>query len=78
MPNGVVTNGIVPPYPIALRLVPINGFTCDRASFLAARLGNEHTASKAKSSYKLIHHWGNCIFPAEPALSPAGYSWNRN
>jgi hypothetical protein len=27
IPNGVVTNGIVPPYPTALRWVPINGLT---------------------------------------------------
>ena len=37
MPNGVVTKGMVPPYPRALRCVPINVFTYDAASFWAAR-----------------------------------------
>ena len=54
MPNGVVTKGIVPPYPIALRWVQINGLTYDTASFVAARHETEHTVSKARAVTNLF------------------------
>src|ERR1700751_1464826 len=63
MPKGAGTKGMVPPYPIALRWVPINGFTYDTASFLAARHENEHTVSKARGVANLFIT-GNCIVPA--------------
>ena len=63
MPNGVVTKGMVPPYPMALGWVPINGFTYDTASFWAEH-ENEHNASKVKAIANLFI-MGNCIFPVE-------------
>jgi hypothetical protein len=70
MPNGAVTKGIVPPYPIALRWVPINGFTYDTASFFAARHENEHTVSKARADTNLFITEGIVSSRQMPALSP--------
>src|SRR3977135_4356455 len=60
MPNGVVTKGIVPPYPRALRCVPINVFTYDAASFWAARLETGTTVSIMRPTANLFMT-GNCI-----------------
>jgi hypothetical protein len=60
MPNGVVTKGIVPPYPRALRCVPINVFTYDTASFWAARPESDPTVSMMRLTANLFMT-RNCI-----------------
>jgi hypothetical protein len=61
IPNGVVTKGIVPPYPTALRCVPINVFTYDVASFWAARPENGANVSMMMRPTANLFMSRNCI-----------------
>src|ERR1039457_1257298 len=63
MPNGVVTKGMVPPYPRALRWVPIKGFTYEAASLWAARPEKEPSVSM-KSPTANLFMTGNCNLQA--------------
>ena len=71
MPNGVVTKGMVPPYPRVLRWVPINGLTYDAASFSAARPEKEPTHS-IKRPTAILFITGNCNLHAYAATKPYG------
>jgi hypothetical protein len=63
MPNGVVTKGMVPPYPRTPRCVPINGFKYDVASFWAARPERGTAVSIMRQTANLFMT-GNCILHA--------------
>lgn len=73
MPNGVVTKGMVPPYPRALRCVPINVFTYDVASFWAARPENGPTVSMMRPTANLFMT-GNFILHAYADVKLYDYS----
>src|ERR1041385_3834793 len=74
MPNGGVTNGMVPPYPMVLLCVPTSGFTYETASFSAPAAESALTAITARAAILFIPGNCNCLASHLGLLIPKSQS----
>ena len=74
MPKGGVTNGIVPPYPMALLCVPTSGFTYETASLSAAAAASEAMAERTRAVIHFIPGNCNCLASHLGLLIPKSQS----